>query len=254
MGCRERPLNVQLQQANDHYAAITMLVEHGLNPCNEFSGTQDVGQWIEAWSGHSERDVMAYLTPSYLRQLIDQSQQKLHGVSRCVVSSDVKTSVHSKVYFGKTPTPFGPALIVWSDQGVRQLHFMDSMNRFEMEAQWRSDHDKAVALAEHIFFTQEPLAVEWRGTPFQTRVWQMLQRIGSAQLLSFAAVARLMDVPQASRAVGTAIGKNSIGYLVPCHRVVRGTGAIGTFRWGATRKAAMLLWEALRSASAGINE
>jgi AraC family transcriptional regulator of adaptative response/methylated-DNA-[protein]-cysteine methyltransferase len=82
------------------------------------------------------------------------------------------------------------------------------------------------------------------GTPFQTRVWQALLGVPLGARSSYGQIAISIGQPTAARATGTAIGRNPIAFLIPCHRVVRHTGAIGHYRWGSTRKLAMLTWEA----------
>jgi AraC family transcriptional regulator of adaptative response/methylated-DNA-[protein]-cysteine methyltransferase len=82
-----------------------------------------------------------------------------------------------------------------------------------------------------------------RGTPFQVRVWRALLQIPAGTLISYGALATALARPGAARAVGTAVGRNPLAYLIPCHRVIRGTGVIGDYRWGTARKRAMLAWE-----------
>jgi AraC family transcriptional regulator of adaptative response/methylated-DNA-[protein]-cysteine methyltransferase len=94
-----------------------------------------------------------------------------------------------------------------------------------------------------------PLPLLLSGTNFQIRVWEALLRIPAGVVRSYGDVARSLGRPEATRAVGSAIGANRISYLIPCHRVIRGTGTLGGYRWGASRKRAMLAWEAARSAA-----
>lgn len=82
-----------------------------------------------------------------------------------------------------------------------------------------------------------------RGTNFQVQVWNALMRIPQGHLMDYAGVARWIGNPAATRAVGTAIGANPIAWLIPCHRVLRGDGSLGGYRWGTTRKSACLLYE-----------
>ena len=94
--------------------------------------------------------------------------------------------------------------------------------------------------------TAEPLRVLVRGTNFQVQVWRALLRVPPGAVTSYGAVARAVGRPRAVRAVGTAVGANPVAFLIPCHRVLRGDGALGGYRWGDTRKAACLLWEEAR--------
>ena len=82
-----------------------------------------------------------------------------------------------------------------------------------------------------------------KGTEFQLKVWQALLAIPSADLTSYGQLAQTSGSPKASRAVGTAIGNNPIAFLIPCHRVIQATGSFGGYRWGTTRKSAIIAWE-----------
>jgi AraC family transcriptional regulator of adaptative response/methylated-DNA-[protein]-cysteine methyltransferase len=83
-----------------------------------------------------------------------------------------------------------------------------------------------------------------QGSNFQVKVWESLVRIPTGMAFSYQQVANSIALPSGSRAVANAIAKNPIGYLIPCHRVIRNTGVIGGYRWGSERKQAILAWEA----------
>jgi AraC family transcriptional regulator of adaptative response/methylated-DNA-[protein]-cysteine methyltransferase len=89
----------------------------------------------------------------------------------------------------------------------------------------------------------EEITLHLRGTPFEIKVWESLLRIPSGRVASYGDVARAVGRPAATRAVGTAVGRNAVAFLIPCHRVIRSDGALGGYRWGGARKAAMLGWE-----------
>ena len=90
---------------------------------------------------------------------------------------------------------------------------------------------------------KQTLPLHVQGTNFQINVWQALLKIPKGQLTSYGQLARDIGNPKASRAVGSAVGANPIAFLIPCHRVIRATGVIGDYRWGATRKRSMINWE-----------
>ncbi len=92
----------------------------------------------------------------------------------------------------------------------------------------------------------QPLALALKGTPFQLKVWEALLRIPEGRVLAYGDLARRIGDPTASRAVGTAIGQNPVGYLIPCHRVIQASGALGDYHWGADRKRAILALERAR--------
>lgn len=156
--------------------------------------------------------------------------------------------------YGGASTPFGDALIGWTTRGVCHLSFTDNAD-FEcldgLIDQWPaarlvSDPSKAEKLARKIFYRDaQPatLPVLLRGSNFQIKVWEALLRVPPGQLLSYSQLAELAGAPKAQRAVGTAIAYNTIGFLIPCHRVIRQGGEVGSYRWGSARKLAMQAWE-----------
>ena len=90
------------------------------------------------------------------------------------------------------------------------------------------------------------LKLHLKGTPFQLKVWEALLTIPKGQLSTYGALPKAIDKPKASRAVGTAIGKNPVAFLIPCHRVIQSSGTFGGYMWGPTRKAAIIGWEAAK--------
>ncbi len=86
-----------------------------------------------------------------------------------------------------------------------------------------------------------------KGTDFQLKVWETLMKIPMGQLSTYGTIARQIDKPNASRAVGTAIGSNPVAFLIPCHRVIQSTGVFGGYMWGNTRKTAIIGWEGSKS-------
>jgi AraC family transcriptional regulator of adaptative response/methylated-DNA-[protein]-cysteine methyltransferase len=91
------------------------------------------------------------------------------------------------------------------------------------------------------------------GTPFQLKAWRALLDIPFGETRSYGQLAEAIGSPSAARAAGSAIGANLLGYLVPCHRIIRDTGQAGQYRWGAQRKVAILNWEATQLAAAQAN-
>jgi len=162
-----------------------------------------------------------------------------------------------RIGWGTAESPFGTCLIAWSERGICHLSFEDSVKNpsdppEELTRDWwaaeifRSDPD-AVKIAEGIFekrhLDQSELKVYVRATPFQLKVWLALLRVPEGALASYRTIAKTINSPAASRAVGTACGANRVGYLIPCHRVIRETGVVRGYRWGTARKKAMLAWE-----------
>ncbi len=152
---------------------------------------------------------------------------------------------------GIGPTPFGPALLAWTERGITFLGFTRDLGReasiAELEAQWPDagfqDDDRGAALRLAEIFDEartRPLPVWLRGSPFQLKVWEALLAIPPGHHASYGHLASRLGQPSASRAVGTAIGRNPVSWLIPCHRVITGAGTLGGYRWGLATKQAMI--------------
>jgi AraC family transcriptional regulator, regulatory protein of adaptative response / methylated-DNA-[protein]-cysteine methyltransferase len=160
--------------------------------------------------------------------------------------------------FGFHPSPFGTAIVIASGRGLAGLAFADpggepaalaDMQRRWPRAIYAEDHAGTAALAQRIFDTKlwradQPLRVVLIGTDFEVRVWETLLRIPMGRAVSYSDIATRINSPKASRAVGAAVGKNPVSFVVPCHRALGKSGALTGYHWGITRKQAMLGWEA----------
>jgi AraC family transcriptional regulator of adaptative response/methylated-DNA-[protein]-cysteine methyltransferase len=158
---------------------------------------------------------------------------------------------------GFGPSPFGDGLAAQGPRGVCHLSFVDGdrkaaweeLKRLWPNARWKRDDAAAQKLLEGAFVrsangaARRPLTLFVKGTDFQLRVWRALLRIPSGQLTTYGQLAASIGAPSAARAVGSAVGSNELAWLIPCHRVIRQTGASGEYRWGAVRKTAMIAWE-----------
>ena len=177
------------------------------------------------------------------------------------------------IYHGFHPSPFGDALIMATNRGLAGLAFADAtgsdgrhagedgtgtfsrsealqdMTRRWPKATYVEDVGVTAPFASRIFDParwrpEEPLKVVLIGTDFQVRVWEGLLRIPVGQATTYSGLAQSLDRPDAARAVGTAVGRNPISFVVPCHRVLGKSGHLTGYHWGLTRKRAMLGWEA----------
>lgn len=166
-----------------------------------------------------------------------------------------------EIRYGIGVTPFGNALIAHTRRGVCHLSFVEPGDEDDAIAALRDcwpaaqlvrDARGSEDLLAQIFASGNAgggLSVWVSGTNFQIQVWRALLQIPFAGLLSYGQLAGVLGMPKASRAVGSAVARNPVGYLIPCHRVLRGTGDVGEYHWGASRKAAMCGWEAARGDS-----
>ena len=158
-------------------------------------------------------------------------------------------------------TPFGAALMATLGGRLCALSFLEAGDPgpalAELRARWpRASLERAPdglsplaeALAERFSSggPKRPLALVLQGTPFQFRVWQALLAIPEGRVLAYGDLAKALGEPGASRAVGSAIGQNPIAFLIPCHRVIQASGALGGYHWGPERKRAILALERAR--------
>ena len=156
-------------------------------------------------------------------------------------------------------TPFGPGFLAALEGRLCALSFLDGDDPApalaELQERWpraRFQEDPAAllplqeALWSRLGGSPRPLALALKGTPFQLKVWEALLRIPEGRVLAYGDLARSIGEPGASRAVGTALGQNPVAFLIPCHRVIQATGALGSYHWGAERKRAILALERAR--------
>lgn len=227
------------------------------------------------WAGISPKKFVQFLTLNHAKQLLAASQSVLDATYAVGLSSpgrlhdlfvtyEALTPGNYKqrgagltITYGLTTSPFGNCLIALTDRGICALRFVaegemaTAVSQLQAEwpqAAWVADNGRVASLAPRIFTTPTQPDADLRlyvsGTPFQLKVWQALLTIPPGQVAAYGTIARLLGDKNASRAVGTAVGHNPIAYLIPCHRVIRQNGGFGQYRWGSTRKKAILAWEA----------
>ncbi len=160
--------------------------------------------------------------------------------------------------YGFHPSPFGEAIVVATERGLAGLGFVDDGNRAaalaDMQRRWprarlEEDDARTAPLAQRAFDSASwqpdtPLRVVLIGSDFEVRVWQTLLRIPLGRATTYSDIASHIGKPKAARAVGAAVGRNPVSFVVPCHRVLGRSGALTGYHWGLTRKQAILGWEA----------
>lgn len=225
------------------------------------------------WAGISPKRFLQYLTKRHAREQLRQSIDNLSVAANAGLSStsrlhDLMVSCEAMtpgeikqggrgltIGFGFAPSPFGEALVAWTSRGVCHFAFSTTEHaamRAELACEWpnallmRDDARAGVLLRE--IFPESPtrgrVHLVLRGTNFQIKVWEALIHTEFGRLVSYRQLAHDIGSPGAQRAVGSALAANHIGYLIPCHRVIRESGDTGQYRWGPERKLAMLAWEA----------
>ena len=163
--------------------------------------------------------------------------------------------------YGFHASPFGEAIVVAAPRGLAGLGFVDNADREaaleDMRRRWPraqllADDEGTVALARRAFDPEEwradrPLRVVMIGSDFEVRVWETLLAIPMGRAATYSDIAQRLGKPKAARAVGAAVGRNPISFVVPCHRVLGRSGALTGYHWGLARKQAIIGWEAGRA-------
>ncbi len=226
---------------------------------------------FQRWAGTTPKAFLQCLTIEHAKNLLEQSRPVLDtaidsGLSGPGRLHDLFVTMNAispgeykakgagvEVAFGTSESPFGACHLAWTTRGICHLEFIDardtpvSLPDCWSRASLRKDDPEAERLCTEIFnadkFPDAPLSLLVHGTDFQLKVWRALLKIPEGRLASYGGLAQEIKSPGASRAVGTACGANPIAYLIPCHRVIQQTGVVKGYRWGETRKKALLAYE-----------
>ncbi|MER3432276.1 MAG: 6-O-methylguanine DNA methyltransferase [Leptolyngbya sp. ERB_1_1] len=225
------------------------------------------------WAGISPKRFLQFLTIGYAKSkiaettnLLDLSLEvglsspgRLHDLFvtlEAMSPGEFKSGGRSlEIVYGVHSTPFGQCLIATTTRGICNLHFLETSDVSEslLRSEWSNaemlqDQQATQEICDRIFspIPNKPLVVFVKGTNFQIQVWRALLNIPPGGITTYQGLATAIGRPTAARAVGNAIGSNPVGYLIPCHRVIRESGELGGFRWGLDRKAVLLGWEASR--------
>jgi AraC family transcriptional regulator, regulatory protein of adaptative response / methylated-DNA-[protein]-cysteine methyltransferase len=227
------------------------------------------------WAGISPKKFLQYLTVEELKKEIKRSENLSEAAERVGLSAqsrvyDLFVNIESvtpnefktkgegiEIEYGVHTTPFGKCLIASTPRGICSMNFLEN-NLDALLSHLRSHWENATikknnaatrSIAENIFSTdkKEKIKLLVKGTPFQIKVWEALLKIPFGSIASYQHIANSLGNPNASRAVGTAIGSNPVAYLIPCHRVIRQEAIIGQYRWGSLRKTALIGWEKAKS-------
>lgn len=233
---------------------------------------------FKRWCGLSPKEFLQAVTIDHARRLLDGSASvldcaldlglsgggRLHDLfvdHEAMTPGDYKRRGDGLVIaYGFHPCPFGEALLLATDRGVAGLAFVnedtgegrqealaDMMRRWP-RATYIEAPERTAPYAERIFdpahwTPEQPIRLVMIGTDFEVRVWEALLKIPMGRAVSYTDIARHIGQPTASRAVGSAVGRNPISFVVPCHRVLRTDGSLGGYHWGLTRKRALIGWE-----------
>ena len=156
-----------------------------------------------------------------------------------------------KILYAFVETPFGQALLAWSSKGIVNLTFteekeneLNELKKNWYQASFQEDAANGKQHSENIFSASpKEITVVLSGTNFQLKVWEALIETMPSEMITYSDLAAKVGLPKAQRAVGSAVGKNKVAYLIPCHRVIKEDGDIGKYRWGEQKKKNMFVWE-----------
>jgi AraC family transcriptional regulator of adaptative response/methylated-DNA-[protein]-cysteine methyltransferase len=231
---------------------------------------------FQEWTGVSPKQFLKYLTKveamERLRQgktVLDSALSSgLSGPGRLhdlLITTQAMTPGEAKrkglgvdVNYGYGMTPFGEALLAWTDKGVCFLGFCHEAGRQHtwehFKQQWPDanliENNSAAGKKIAEIFTEtnhKQLKVWLRGSPFQLKVWEALLKLPVGSHCTYGQLAAFTGSAGASRAVGSAVGRNPVSWLIPCHRVINSLGGLGGYRWGTNTKQAMIGYEAALS-------
>lgn len=236
---------------------------------------------FKRWCGLSPKEFLQAITLDHARGLLQSSNSvldcaydvglsgsgRLHDLfidHEAMTPGDYKRRGEGiDIFYGFHPSSFGDTLLLATDRGVAGLAFvnedigqtradalMDMMRRWP-QANFKEAPKQTAPLIKRIFdsiewLPEQPVRLVLIGTDFEVRVWEALLKIPMGRAVSYTDIAQHIGKPTASRAVGSAVGRNPISFVVPCHRVLRTDGSLGGYHWGLTRKRAMIGWEAGR--------
>ncbi len=229
---------------------------------------------FSAWVGVSPKRYQQYLALDHARRLLAERFTTLETAHAPGLSGPgrlhdlfVKWEAMSpgeharkgrglEISWGWFHSPFGPALAMGTARGLCGLAFaaeisesatFDDLAGRWPEARYTHAPQRLAPWVEAAFSRHGEARLQLIGGPFQIRVWGALMAIPPGRVTTYAEIARAIGNPRAVRAVGTAVGRNPIGWLIPCHRVLRKSGALGGYHWGLPVKRAMLAWESARA-------
>jgi AraC family transcriptional regulator of adaptative response/methylated-DNA-[protein]-cysteine methyltransferase len=244
---------------------------------------QDVGlspyhfqRLFRRWAGISPKRFARFLTLAHAKQWLEKSRTLLDATYDAGLSStgrlhDLFVNIEAmtpgefkargaglKISYGFHPSPFGECWLAATDRGICGLGFVgkggrtralrEARNRWK-EARWEENPRLTRPYVYRIFSRADggrgrPLTLLLQGTNFQIKVWEALLKVPRGALTCYEDLAAAIGRRRAWRAVGAAVGRNPVAFIIPCHRVIRKVGMIGDYHWGAARKKAMLAWEA----------
>jgi len=233
------------------------------------------------WAGVSPKQFLQYLSIEHAKSILKDKQASLFdtafktGLSGTGRLHDLFIKIEGMtpgeyknggeqlhINYSFAESPFGTILVASTTKGICYMAFADGNNDeaiAELKSKFPNAHYTqfldAIQQNALFIFSQDwsklsDIKLHLKGTPFQLKVWETLLKVPVGGLTTYGSLAGDLQNPNASRAVGSAVGDNPVAFLIPCHRVIRSTGETGQYHWGSQRKGAMLGWEAAQTAKA----
>jgi AraC family transcriptional regulator, regulatory protein of adaptative response / methylated-DNA-[protein]-cysteine methyltransferase len=228
------------------------------------------------WAGTTPKKFLQYTSLEYAKKLLRNDQATLFdtafetgfsGTSRLhdlFISIEGMTPAEYKnggknlsIHYSFAETPFGQLLIASTVIGICYMAFIENETAgisnlkekfpqasFTLQSDINQQH--AQAIFKYDWNNMPQIKLHLKGTEFQLKVWEALLKIPFGRLSTYGEIAKKTGDPNAARAVGSAIGSNPVAYLIPCHRVIQSSGTFGDYKWGSTRKCAMICWEGVK--------
>ena len=233
---------------------------------------------FQEWAGISPKSFLQYLNVEYAKRILKQTHASLFDTA-CEVGLSGTGRLHDlfvniegmtpgeyknggqalRINYSFAETPFGRVMVASTDKGICHLAFVDegeeealgSLKQLFPNAAYTQCLDRkqedALSVFNRDWSKPDEIKLHLKGTSFQLKVWETLLKIPAGGLTTYADLATKSGHEGACRAVGTAIGRNPVAFLIPCHRVIKATGDIGNYHWGEVRKEAIIGWEAAKA-------
>lgn len=229
------------------------------------------------WAGTTPKKFLQYISLEHAKRLLKEQQATLFeaafetGLSGTSRLHDIFINIegmtpaeyknggkHLTINYSFAESPFGNLIVASTSKGICFMAFHeeeangleDLMQHFpQAHIQRKLDmiQQQALFIFQHDWSRLSEIKLHLKGTDFQLKVWETLLKIPMGQLSTYGKIADHIGKPGASRAVGTAIGSNPVAFLIPCHRVIQSTGTFGGYRWGSSRKTAIIGWEGAKT-------
>ncbi len=229
---------------------------------------------FSSWVGVSPKRYQQYLTLDHAKALLTERHTLLEAADATGLSGTgrlhdlflrweamspgayAQRGAGLTIRYGWFDSPFGEVLAMGTDKGLCGLAFAGECGRDAAwedmtgrwpEADFTENPDAIAPWVDAAFAGKGQAALHMIGAPFQIKVWEALLRIPTGHVTTYSDIARAIGNPNAVRAVGTAVGRNPVSFLIPCHRALRKSGGLGGYHWGLPVKRAILAWESART-------